>query len=52
MLFKIGKTWRFLSILLLITSFLSLGSFISKSAIAVVTQVEETSGEVLYRSQV
>ncbi|MEO3706663.1 DUF3122 domain-containing protein [Trichormus azollae] len=36
----------------MITSFLSLGSFISKSAIALVIQVEEISGEVLYRSQV
>lgn len=56
MLLLIGKIWRFLSIgiLIILTTFifLGLGSFTSKSAIAVVTQIEETSGEVLYRSQV
>ncbi|MFM7406380.1 MAG: DUF3122 domain-containing protein [Cuspidothrix sp.] len=31
--------------------FLGLGSFTSKSAIAVVTKLEEISGEILYRSQ-
>ncbi|MBK1990858.1 DUF3122 domain-containing protein [Sphaerospermopsis aphanizomenoides BCCUSP55] len=56
MLIHIGKIERLLSILLvtILTTFifLGLGSFTCKSAIAVVTQIEETSGEVLYRSQV
>jgi hypothetical protein len=56
MLLHIGKIWRFFSkaILIMLATFifLGLGSLPSKSAIAVVTQIEETSGEVLYRSQV
>lgn len=56
MLIFLGKIWRSLSIVILIilTTFIFLGldSFTSKNAIAVLTQIEQTSGEVLYRSQV
>ncbi|MBD2136276.1 DUF3122 domain-containing protein [Anabaena sp. FACHB-1237] len=56
MLIFLGKIWRSLSIVLLIIfitfTFLSLESLTSENAIAALTQIEQTSGEVLYRSQV